>query len=305
MIYGFKDDEAEFSFKVPEKFGRGMARDTIDIIGETGLFLKKENPTTVRGVAYKLFTLGLIPHMSQTGKVSRILTQGREEGYIPWEWIVDETRELEIPTVWPDLAVRFEAMRENYRRDYWEMQPTHVELWSEKGTQRQVLAGVLDRYAIGFRVLHGFNSATAIHDIAEYSRAVEKPFVALYMGDWDPSGMFMSEEDLPNRLGRYGAAPIEIRRIAVTEADTRSGIPSFQASDKSKDPNFRWFLENHCDGASASDARCWELDAIEPHVLRGRLEAAIEELIDWDRWGEARELEAEDRDVLASMEWPE
>jgi hypothetical protein len=35
-----------------------------------------------------------------------------------------------------------------------------------------------------------------------------KDFVALYVGDWDPSGLHMSEVDLPERLQRY-------RRIIV------------------------------------------------------------------------------------------
>ena len=32
---------------------------------------------------------------------------------------------------------------------------------------RGVLAPVLDEYAVGFRVMHGFSSATTIHDVAE------------------------------------------------------------------------------------------------------------------------------------------
>ena len=27
--------------------------------------------------------------------------------------------------------------------------------------------------------------------------------IILYVGDYDPSGMFMSEEDLPNRFAKY------------------------------------------------------------------------------------------------------
>ena len=32
---------------------------------------------------------------------------------------------------------------------------------------RGVLEPVLDHYAVGFRVMHGFSSATTVHDIAE------------------------------------------------------------------------------------------------------------------------------------------
>ena len=41
------------------------------------------------------------------------------------------------------------------------------EVWSEKGTVRGVLGPVLDNYAVGFRVLHGFSGATTVYDVAE------------------------------------------------------------------------------------------------------------------------------------------
>jgi hypothetical protein len=48
-------------------------------------------------VGYKLFAAGLIESMSvnQMQKVYRFLRIAREQGFIPWSWIVDETRELE------------------------------------------------------------------------------------------------------------------------------------------------------------------------------------------------------------------
>jgi hypothetical protein len=50
----------------------------------------------------------------------------------------------------------------SYRRDFWQQQPERVEVWSEKGTIRGVLQPVLDEYGVGFRVMHGFGSATTI-----------------------------------------------------------------------------------------------------------------------------------------------
>ena len=55
----------------------------------------------------------------------------------------------------------------SYRRDFWNQQPVRVEVWSEKGTVRGVLVPVLDHYAVGFRVMHGFSSGTVVHNIAE------------------------------------------------------------------------------------------------------------------------------------------
>jgi len=53
-------------------------------------------PITGRGIGYKLFAAGLIPSMAkpEMQRVYRLLKEAREDGTIPWEWIVDETREL-------------------------------------------------------------------------------------------------------------------------------------------------------------------------------------------------------------------
>ena len=53
-------------------------------------------PITGRGIGYKLFTRGLIPSMAtnEMQRVYRLLKEAREQGHIPWEWIVDETRSI-------------------------------------------------------------------------------------------------------------------------------------------------------------------------------------------------------------------
>jgi hypothetical protein len=58
---------------------------------------KEAQPITGRGVGYKLFTMKLIPDMSvkSMARVYPLLKEARKQGIIPWEWIVDETRELE------------------------------------------------------------------------------------------------------------------------------------------------------------------------------------------------------------------
>jgi hypothetical protein len=72
-------------------------------------------PITGRGIGYKLFTAGLIPSMSRNDmqRVYRLLKEAREQGTIPWEWIVDESRTLERVPTWNDPAdyARTEARR--------------------------------------------------------------------------------------------------------------------------------------------------------------------------------------------------
>src|SRR5262249_35015799 len=155
---------------------------------------------------------GLIPSMArkEMQRVYRLLKVAREQGDIPWEWIVDETRSLERVSTWDNPTAYARAVARSYRRDFWNQQPHRVEVWSEKGTIRGVLQPVLDEYAVGFRVMHGFGSATSVYDIAQDDDG--RDLIALYVGDFDPSGLFMSQEDLPARLADYDGNHVTLER---------------------------------------------------------------------------------------------
>src|SRR6266700_5957988 len=93
-------------FETSSKKGRGMAQRSLDLIEAMHAAAKAAQPITGRGVGYKLFTAGLIPSMarSEMRRVYRLLKEARERGDIPWEWIVDETRELERTETWDNPA---------------------------------------------------------------------------------------------------------------------------------------------------------------------------------------------------------
>jgi hypothetical protein len=263
-------------FETGTKKGRGRAQKSIDLIDAMYAIAEAAQPITGRGVGYKLFTKRLIPSMSRKdmAPVYRLLKEAREEGTIPWDWIVDESRELEKVSTWSNPADFVRTVSTAYRRDFWERQPVRVEVWSEKGTIRGVLAPTLDEYGVGFRVVHGFSGATIVHATAEDDDG--RPLIILYVGDYDPSGMYMSEEDLPKRFEKYGGDHVDVERIALTRGDC-TGLPSFPTSDKKKDPRYKWFVRNF-------GKRCWELDAMDPNDLRATVEAAIQGHIEWEQW---------------------
>jgi hypothetical protein len=265
-------------FETGSKKGRGMARRSLDLIEAMYAKAAAAYPITGRGIGYKLFTAGLIPSMarSEMQRVYRLLKEARERDIIPWEWIVDETRSIERVSTWSNPEEYARCVARSYRRDFWDQQPVRVLVVSEKGTVRGILAPMLDRYAVGFLPVGGFSSATKAHDLAEDDDGRE--LIVFYVGDFDPSGLYMSEEDLPRRLSEYGGHHITLRRIALTREQT-DDLPSFPATDKHKDPRYRWFVRNHGD-------RCWELDAMDPNDLRDCVEQTILELIDpvaWER----------------------
>jgi hypothetical protein len=280
-------------FETRSKKGRGRAQRSLDLIAAMHEIAEATQPISGRGIGYKLFIAALISSMArnETQRVSRLLTDARERGEIPWGWIVDETRELERVSTWADPAAYARCVARSYRRDFWDQQPDRVEVWSEKGTVRGVLAPVLDDYAVGFRVMHGFSGATTVHDVAEDDDGRE--LIALYVGDYDPSGLYMSEKDLPERLARYGGDHVTVCRIALTQEHVRA-LPSFPATDKRKDPRYRWFRANYGD-------RCWELDAMDPNDLRACVERAIVELIEPVAWQRCEAVNRAEQESLRTV----
>lgn len=275
--------------------GRGKSAKSLELVRVASEILKEIQPATVRAVCYRLFVIGQIPDMStaSTQRVSTQLVWAREKGIIPWAWIVDETREAERIAAWKNPEGIIRATMQQYRKDYWQSQPNRVEVWSEKGTVRGTLAPVLKEYGVTFRVMHGFGSATSIHGVAADTVASDKPLTAIYVGDWDPSGLYMSEADLPERMSRYGGEA-DIIRVALTSADTTGELPGFDADSKRKDPRHRWFVSRY-------ETRCWELDALPPPELRQRVENVIRDLIDFDAWNHAIGVERVEFESMKSL----
>ncbi len=273
--------------------GRGKARKNLELIVAAYDILAEIRPASVRAVCYKLFTLGLIESMEKrcTDRVSIQLTWAREQGRIPWEWIADDTRTIDRPPSWESPDELLQAAARQYRRDWWEQQHVRVLLCSEKSTVAGTVKPVTERYGVGFLSLHGYSSATKAHDVAELSMEDRRPLILLYIGDRDPSGMDMSERDLPRRIDRYGGLAT-IERLALTSADVADPrLPSFSADSKRKDARYPWFVATY-------GRRCWELDALSPVTLRDRVEGRIRSLIDWDAWDRCARIEEAERDTF-------
>ena len=269
---------------------RGKAQATLALEQAIVEIVAKRHPITVRGVCYALFVCGLIPCMAtkETNRVSRVMTAMRETGELDWTLVVDGSRAVDRVNTWRDPSQIINAAVRSYRRDYWQDQPKLVEVWSEKSTVQGVLAPVLDEFGVTFRVMKGFGSFTAVRQAAEESNDIpsERDAVVLYVGDHDPSGLYMSKVDLPRRLERYGAR-WQFKRVAVT-VDDLPHLPYFATDSKSKDPRYRWYIAN----SPVDPAKSWEVDALDPNSLRARVQEQIETCLDLPAWEHAKNIEA-------------
>jgi hypothetical protein len=286
---------------------RGRSKATLELLEACKEIIEETQPITVRGVCYRLFVAKLIDSMEvkNTQKISRLLVWAREQGEIEWESIVDESRSMERVSQWRDLESYGRVIEQSYRRDFWAHQRNQVIVISEKATVAGILRPVLDEYGVTFFPVHGFNSATKMHDLAEQigqgsaDEDDRKHFILLYVGDHDPSGMYMSEIDLPERLKRYGANDFEewigksfaLKRIALIDDDI-DDLPPFEA--KPQDPRYGWYVENYGEKA-------WELDAMDPNKLRDRVEEAINEYIDPGDWEQHKKIETAQRETTRKI----
>ncbi|MEF8719296.1 MAG: hypothetical protein V5B35_01730 [Candidatus Accumulibacter necessarius] len=277
--------------------GRGKSQKSMDLIHAAFRIFSEIQPASVRAACYRLFTEGLIPSMAKnhTNAVGTQLVWARENHHLPWDWVVDETRAAERIASWENPETIIRSAIGQYRKDYWKDQPEWVEVWSEKGTVRGTLSPVLKKYGVTFRVMHGYGSATSLHNIAQESARSSKYLTILYIGDWDPSGMNMSEVDLPARMNRY-EGDFTIERIALDAGDVGPGtkLPSFAAETKVGDSRHKWFVDRY-------GQRCWELDALSPVVLRQRVETAILGCLDQDAWDHSVNVEAVERESMTGF----
>lgn len=278
------------------KRGRGKATATLQLEKAIVDIVDERAPITVRGVCYALFTLGLIPDMTvnSTGKISRVMTDMRERDELDWTLVVDGSRAVERASLWTDPSQIIGAAVRTYRRNNWQDQPTLVEVWSEKSTVQGVLAPVLDELGVTFRVMKGFGSFTAVRQAAEDSRDLTdtRGAVALYVGDWDPSGLYMSEVDLPKRLGRYGSY-WQFRRVALEREDLEY-LPHFETATKAGDVRLQWYLRK----TAADPRKSWELDAMDPNDLRERVRDEIESYMDTEAWNHALQIEMAEKESM-------
>lgn len=292
--------------------GRGKAEASLQLIAAAKRILEEIQPASVRAVCYRLFIAGLIPSMakSDTTRVSHQLVYAREQNIINWRWIVDETRETERIPSWDDPEDFLKSALSQYRKDFWQQQPGRVEIWSEKGTVRGTLGPLLRDYGLAFRPTHGHDSFTQVKQAAVDAAESVKPLTALYVGDWDPSGLHMNEQDLPRRLREYGAPQcLRLERVALTLEDISDpALPSYDVTKKRPgktkgNPCLPWYLDYMRRYPARLQKRGWELDALSPVTLRRRVETAVQQRIDKKSWDRCVRAQAtEDRSLRSVLD---
>lgn len=251
---------------------------------------------TLRQLFYQLVTRGIVPNTDKeyNKKLGPLLTTGRMAGVVDWEAIEDRTREADIPYWVRDLADALEDTIKQYRLDRQKGQKNYLELWVEKDALSGVLEPITSYCHINLMVNRGFSSTTAMHDAYERisrQESLGKKAIILYLGDHDPSGLYMVQ-DIKKRLNEFGVDP-EIKPIALTMEQIKKHSPPPNAA-KIKDPRAKDYIEKFGDVS-------WEVDALNPKILNALVKKNIEARIDMDLFKRQLAQEEQDKERLREI----
>lgn len=271
---------------------RGQWTATAELVERAVQILSAEQPMTVRQLFYRLVSdQALENSVRDYKKLSRVMTDARESAQVPFEWIVDRSRPTYTPNVFDDLKDGLTALRNCYRKDYWQEQPAHVETWTEKDAIIGSIEPVTNELGVTVRVSRGFTSTTRVHEIASVFAGISKPIFVYYLGDHDPSGRAI-EMDLYDRISRYGP-DFQMARLAIREEDIDDfNLPPLRI--KAGDTRAAAFRR-------AFGNRCVELDALPPEELRRRVRRAIDRHIEKRAWERALAVERAEQESIASI----
>lgn len=175
-------------------------------------------------------------------------------------------------------------------------QAYHIELWSEKSTMDDVLVPIVKRYGINLVKGLGELSITAVHDLVERMKEIQKPVRIFYISDFDPAG-----ECMPVSVARkieYFMQPhpefdVKLKQIILTAEQCREyNLPRtpIKVTEKRKEN----FEERHGIGATELDA----LESLHPGEMERIIVNEILDHFGVEAWNEVSKKNREIRKAV-------
>lgn len=258
---------------------------------------------TLRQVYYQFVARGWIPNRDQEYKrLGSIISDARLAGLVPWNRIVDRTRNLRGIYHVENVEQAVSETARDFAIDTWDDQPTRVEVWVEKDALVGVIGQAASAWDVNYFSCRGYTSqselwAAAMRHVC-YLRDGHERVVVLHLGDHDPSGIDMTR-DIRDRLELFASGhlgwpvKIDVRRIALNYDQVEEYDPPPNPAKLSDSRGAGYVAEY----GSAS----WELDALEPTVLRGVIDEAIADVVEMDLLEAKREAQETERERLQKV----
>ena len=215
-------------------------------------------------------------------RLGGIINDGRLAGLIDWEAIEDRTRSIRRNSHWESPGEIVATCAVSFAIDKWARQEHRPEVFIEKEALAGVIAGICEELDVTYFACRGYVSQSemwvASQRLHDYREAGQTP-VIFYLGDHDPSGIDMTR-DVDDRLAMFlYAEGFDVRRLALNMDQVREYRPPPNPA-RVTDSRSRGYISRF--GNSS-----WELDALEPSVLRDLIRDNVLSLRDETLWEEA------------------
>jgi hypothetical protein len=243
-------------------------------------------PPDLRDTHYHLAGRQLVPNNRNAYKrLSEITAPLRREGAFPD--FAEDVRWIDRPFQFDDPDEALQWLRENYRIDHTIGQDVSVYLVVEKNGMVPRLRYWFDQLALPMVGLRGISSATLENkvnrDIARQGRSA----VALYFGDFDPTGVFIPEDFAKHtrfdKLLRLGVNEDQVDAYGLLESIT---------PQTDKDSRTPAFVRKY------GRVRQVEMNAMDFDTVRSLYQQAIDLFWNPDAYQAALDREAEEREQL-------
>jgi len=227
--------------------------------------VEEQQPMTVRQVFYRAVVKGYVEKTEQGyGFIQRDLVQMRWDGKLPFEWIIDTSRNTRGEQGWNESVEKFmkgmfKEIPHRYFRDLLADHEWSIQVWLEKEALAGVVWPMCEEWDVPLYCARGYASLTFLHEAAQSLELKDRPARIFHFGDYDPSGqdaIATVQRDLRALAPRTAAHGLEFEIVAVIpEQIAELGLPT------------RPTKRSDTRAASFGDESV-ELDAIEPNVLR-------------------------------------
>jgi hypothetical protein len=249
-------------------------------------------PMTVRQMFYALVTRHVVPKEEAAyDRVAYHLLAMRRAGVLPYSFIVDNTRWVRKPRTYGSLASFLEQSQALYRKAVWDEIEERVEIWIEKDALAGVVVEITDAWDVPLLVMRGFPSETFIYSAAETINESEKKTWICYFGDYDPSGVKISDS-IETKLYEWSPL-VRFIRVAVTPEQAQR-LPSRPTKLHSKSGK----LNTHAKGWQGESV---ELDAIPANQLKALVEMCITAHVPAGHLEAIHQTEAIERQTLKNL----
>ena len=298
---------------------KNFRADTLKIISDANDIIEEYSldgmDLTVRQLYYQFVARDIIPESwidldtgsknnpKSYGKISKIISNGRLSGLISWTSIVDKTRNLNSNSHWSSPGSILRSAANSFRTDKWKNQEHRVEVWIEKEALIGVIGKTCRDLDVPYFACKGYISLSEMWAASQRIIGYQlegKTAVIIHLGDHDPSGIDMTR-DIKDRQNLFVCHEYHDSPTVIRIALNKNQIDRYNPP-----PNPTKMTDTRAKGYSVEHGNeSWELDALEPRVIKELINSSVLEFRDKDTYESDMIEEKRCVDVLerVSTEW--